>query len=263
METLSAVFMARTKLEIEQKERQRDRLRRFHIHGWRWHQAALVRDAKRFEQAARSARCGRNSDPCSVGSLDEAARWLLDANLRDFRIVQDKLFMPFLRKHLPDETITPISRAVERHDQSIRLLEQQLREELAACRVPAQCNRHRQRLEHVATRLSQLLEQAYASEQSLVIAAVAERIPIGAQRAFEERVRHHLNAEQKRLHIVSFYEAIKDDPEELARFRALLPAPVRLLLGSWRRRWYAPATRSLDRCNRLGTHSRCTNVRTP
>ncbi|KAF6000572.1 hypothetical protein F1559_002107 [Cyanidiococcus yangmingshanensis] len=263
MEMLSAVFIARAQLELELNDRQQDRLSRFHIHGWRWHQAALVRDAKRFQQAARLLRCGRDRGACTARSLDQAARWLLDVNLQDFLLVQNELFLPFLQKNLSAERVKPILRVSERHEQNIQLLAQRLRTELAACATPDQCPRHRQRLEQAATRLAHLMEQAYATEQSLVVAAVAESIPPRKQRSFEEQVRRRLNAEQKRLHVVSFYEAIKDDPVELARFRSLVPAPVHLFLGSWRRRWYVPATQSLDRCSRLGALSKCADTLAP
>jgi len=250
MEIMSAVFMARTQCELETLERRQNRLSRFHIHGWRWHQAALVRDAKRFESAVRKSKCDWGGNQCSAQSLNSAVRWLLDTNLRDFRLVQNEVFLPFLQKNLPTETFAPIQRTIERHDRCIQELEKRIRDEVEACAIPSQCPQHRQRLEQAARLLSRQMEQAYTSQQLMVIATVAERIPTSVQRGFEEQVRRRLSMEQKRLHVVSFHEAIKDDPEELARFKATLPAPVRLLLGNWRKRWYLPATRQLDSCVR-------------
>lgn len=64
----------------------------FHIHGWRWHQAALLRDARRFRNQIRAARC--SSDLTSRAPLVASCEWLSEGNWGDFRRVENELFFP-------------------------------------------------------------------------------------------------------------------------------------------------------------------------
>ncbi|KAK4537289.1 hypothetical protein CDCA_CDCA11G3314 [Cyanidium caldarium] len=248
IETLEAVQWAQWEL-AERVHRVRTSVPpQFRIHGWRWHQAALLRDATRFRERARQATCDAGAGE-SRQALVRAFRWLADYNLRDFHLLENEVFYPFLLRKLPDrERAAQLTQLGRSRQERIEARMRELRHHLQVFtgNDARECVGARNRIEWCAEQLLEDMATGFTEQQMLIVPLVARTVSVKDQQAMERIAQHRLNWRQKRVHLVSFYEAIRSNPEELRIFRAHVPGFARLLLHTWRTHDYLPLTNALD-----------------
>jgi hypothetical protein len=94
-------------------------LDRFHIHGWRWHTASLVRESGRLcrlAQRAKSVEEGDDSDTM-VKALQQAADYVVGFNMKGLHRIEADLMFPWMREKLT--TIDAVAAAVTREFSSV------------------------------------------------------------------------------------------------------------------------------------------------
>jgi hypothetical protein len=95
--------------EFLTKEDREHALEHFHIHGWRWHTASLVREARRLctlAQRARSAESGKPFDAMTQ-SLHLAADYVVDFNMKGLHRIEADLMFPWMREKLTTDGAIP------------------------------------------------------------------------------------------------------------------------------------------------------------
>lgn len=104
-------------------------------------------------------------------------------------------------------------------------------------------------MQSIAERSAQVAEQMRTMlhlENTWLVPTIARLIPESEQKAFNNQVIRNLGIWDSRLHLVSMYEAIAQDPVELALFEQVIPSIPRKMIPRWKRLLYEPQAGDLD-----------------
>jgi len=84
-------------------------LEKFHIHGWRWHTASLVREARRLctlaQRARAAATCGPSLDAITQ-ALSQAADYVVGFNMKGLHRIEADLMFPWMRNKLTNKDLS-------------------------------------------------------------------------------------------------------------------------------------------------------------
>jgi len=83
-------------------------------------------------------------------------------------------------------------------------------------------------------------------EESLLIPVVAKVVSSSEQKSFNNRVIRKLGVLNSRLHLVSMYEAVRDDAAEQQLFQESIPSLPRMMIPRWKKSLYEPRAGVLD-----------------
>ncbi len=75
-------------------------LDRFHIHGWRWHTASLVRESGRLSNLAQRAKSALESDDRITEVLHQAVDYVVGFNMKGLHRIESDLMFPWIRERL-------------------------------------------------------------------------------------------------------------------------------------------------------------------
>jgi hypothetical protein len=78
----------------------RNALEQFHIHGWRWHTAALVRESGRLSALAQRARALVERGDALSQSLPQAVDYVVGFNMKGLQRIEGDLMFPWMRERL-------------------------------------------------------------------------------------------------------------------------------------------------------------------
>ena len=83
-------------------ERDQTFLSRFHIHGWRWHTASLVRESGRLCTLAQRAKSAESDDDSNTmaKALHQAADYVVGFNMKGLHRIEADLMFPWMREKL-------------------------------------------------------------------------------------------------------------------------------------------------------------------
>ena len=81
----------------------RNALEHFHIHGWRWHTAALVRESGRLCALAQRARALVERGETLSQSLPQAVDYVVGFNMKGLQRIEGDLMFPWMRERLTNE----------------------------------------------------------------------------------------------------------------------------------------------------------------
>lgn len=228
----------------------------FYVHGWRWHTRSLIREVGRLHKLAL-----KTSLP-NATSLQAAAEYVIDFNLRGLHKIETDLFFPWMRKQLTSirnnnlETSKAFA-AVMTELEGDRVHVAKLGREIlqsAALAADAQ-EPAKMRLDAInAVAVQSLRLQEYASkmkevEDSFLVPAVAALVPETEQKSFNNKVLRALGVLDSRLHLVGMYEAIVDDAnaaKEKELFQKAIPTVPQMMIPRWKRKLYEPTTSMLQ-----------------
>jgi hypothetical protein len=101
------------------EDRQRA-LSHFHIHGWRWHTASLVRESRRLCSLAQRAQSVESSEALNTmtHALHQAADYVVGFNMKGLHRIETGLMFPWMREKLttagsiPGEASKGFARAI-------------------------------------------------------------------------------------------------------------------------------------------------------
>lgn len=83
-------------------------------------------------------------------------------------------------------------------------------------------------------------------EETTIVPIIARYIPKENQKALNNRVIRKLGLLNSRIHLVSMYETIRENPKELDVFEQVIPSLPRRLLPRWKRNLYEPLVGGLQ-----------------
>ena len=264
---------AHAQLQAFLQERENETPSLFHIQGWRWHTMSLAREAERLHQLT-VRRCNDTS------AVTRAVNYVVGFNMKALHRIEKELFFPWVRQQVQTKNPAVGSALMVVMDQleelrtSVAKLGSQL---VIACQVYRGLGRSRLQLLNVVLTLPFLLRQTQdaarvSSSSTAAIQSIGERsaqvaeqtrsmlhlenaylvptlarlIPEAEQKAFNNQVIRNLGIWDSRLHLVSMYEAIVEDPVELALFEQTIPSIPRKMIPRWKRLLYQPAAGDLD-----------------
>ena len=250
----------------------------FHVHGWRWHSLAFVRDAKRLERLALQLLQLGDDALCQDDgvTLSRAAEHVIDFNLAGLTNVENDVWFPWLRERLlpacqnESSSSSSSSSSTEITDMHRKQLEQILDSVVTerdhinrlahAVREQARISstssidisKRREAIKNVAemsaslaTRFQAMFEQ---SAERILVPAVALTVSERDQRAVSNRVIRKLGVLDSRRHLVGMYDAVLDEgsANERELFESEMPSLARAMIPRWRRKLYEPAAGMLD-----------------
>ena len=85
-------------------------LSHFHVHGWRWHTASLIREARRLcnlAQRAQLAESGKALDDMTQ-ALHQAADYVVGFNMKGLHRIEADLMFPWMREKLTTDRSMPV-----------------------------------------------------------------------------------------------------------------------------------------------------------
>jgi hypothetical protein len=99
-----------------------------------------------------------------------------------------------------------------------------------------------------AAELETVARTMMETENSLLVPSVAEVVPEGEQKSFNNKVLRNLGILDSRLHLVGMHEAVWESniTEEKEMFKQAIPFIPQGLIPRWKRNLYIPKTNVLD-----------------
>ncbi|KAL3907327.1 MAG: hypothetical protein SGILL_008923 [Bacillariaceae sp.] len=233
----------------------RTSLENFQIHGWRWHTRSLIREVGRLHKLA------LKTNPSSVQKLQDATEYVIDFNLRGLHNIETDLFFPWIRQQL---TSRPKEQSVSKAFASVMDELEQDRVQVAQlgrtisqnARMAGDTSNSRDTrsgaIEAVAdqsAKLQTIAQHMMQVEDDYLVPAVAALVPEKEQKTFNNKVLRGLGLLDSRLHLVSMYEAVEQDPNSKAEkelFKKNIPSVPQMMIPRWKRKLYAPRTSMLE-----------------
>lgn len=83
-------------------------------------------------------------------------------------------------------------------------------------------------------------------EETIIVPTIASYISKASQQSLNNRVIRKLGVLDSRIHLVSMYETIRDDPKELDVFEQVIPSLPQRLIPRWKRLLYEPLVGGLQ-----------------
>lgn len=213
--------------------------RGFHVHGWRWHHLGVVQDLRQIAFAAQApALCAAGGGPLRK-ELAGAFEHVLDDNWGVHDDVEDKLFFPWVRSRAGGTRKIALAALTARRRAGARRRED-LRRDLAAfgrCKGGSTCTVHANRAASGVTALADEAAALFAAEEKLLVPLVTKLFSRQEQATFNKEVIRSLSSRQARVSLVVFRDAVQSSPKERSEFEREVPAPVRVLVPYWRRKF--------------------------
>eukprot|EP00429_Kryptoperidinium_foliaceum_P035869 CAMPEP_0176159282 /NCGR_PEP_ID=MMETSP0120_2-20121206/81480_1 /TAXON_ID=160619 /ORGANISM="Kryptoperidinium foliaceum, Strain CCMP 1326" /LENGTH=322 /DNA_ID=CAMNT_0017496693 /DNA_START=77 /DNA_END=1041 /DNA_ORIENTATION=- len=229
-------------------------LKQFHVHGWRWHTASLVRESGRLcnlAQRARRAILEGNDVESMTNALQKAADYVVGFNMKGLHRIEADLMFPWMRDKLtsaaevPQETTKAFADAMSQLESDRKKLEEFgdfIKTSVNVATDAAADNTKRSEAIGKVAEASALL-QSYARsmmnvEDNFLVPAIAKLVPESEQHSFNNRVLRNLGILDSRLHLVAMYEAIEEsgDVDEKALFEKAIPSIPQMMIPRWKRK---------------------------
>jgi hypothetical protein len=229
-------------------------LENFHIQGWRWHTKSLIREVGRLHALA-SRTSLQNAE-----SLREATDYVIGFNLKGLHKIETGLFFPWMRQKLTSTQNKHLSTAfgtvmdeLERDRTMVEELGKSICTNVAmACDSRQPETLRKGAIKTVAdqsARLQEFARNMAELEDTYLVPAVAAIVPDKEQKTFNTKVLRGLGILDSRLHLVSMYEAVWEDKNNLKEkelFRQAIPSVPQMMIPRWKRKLYAPKTYMLE-----------------
>jgi len=230
------------------------RMDKFHVHGWRWHTMSLVREAGRLKQLAQRS---SSNDGCSP--IKQAADYVVGFNMKGLHKIEADLFFPWMRKKLTAVEQKDLAQAfgsvmdqLERDRKKVAKLGESIQQQ-----VNLLCDESKNpvlrtyaviSIARDAAELENYARSMMDTENSLLVPSLAEVVPEGEQKSFNNKVLRNLGILDSRLHLVGMHEAVWESniSEEKEMFKKSIPSIPQALIPRWKRTLYIPRTNVLD-----------------
>eukprot|EP01039_Chlorochromonas_danica_P005087 gene5087-5591_t len=237
----------------------------FLINGWRWHTLSVIRDLKRFGVAAHEARQALTLSSASRAGnsgktekdyerqgrrLEECFQFVYRFSWTALMHVEKEIFFPWLLEVLPAPVHPFVQRIASLHDR-VQSLGETLAKECHKLRYDhsLQSSEQIQTLEAVDAlliELGQCAQHIKEIQDDILVPVVSGYVGSKAQDKFNRRVLLGLGLLNSQIHLVSMYEAVKENEVEYAAFLKQIPRVAQLTIPIWRNRLYNPRSRSLS-----------------
>lgn len=248
---------------LSERDPQKSSLARFHIHGWRWHTASLVRESGRLCTLAQRAKLAEEGDDSETmaKALQQAADYVVGFNMKGLHRIEADLMFPWMRekltsiKDLAGEVSREFSGVMSQLESDrkslVELGDSIIKSVAVATDTKSNHGRRNEAFQDVIEKSASM--QSYAKnmmdvENNLLVPAIAKIVPESEQHSFNNKVLRNLGLLDSRLHLVAMYEAIEEsgNAEEKALFEQAIPSIPQMMIPRWKRKLYEPKAGVLD-----------------
>eukprot|EP00526_Cylindrotheca_closterium_P017318 CAMPEP_0113641866 /NCGR_PEP_ID=MMETSP0017_2-20120614/21989_1 /TAXON_ID=2856 /ORGANISM="Cylindrotheca closterium" /LENGTH=309 /DNA_ID=CAMNT_0000553251 /DNA_START=19 /DNA_END=948 /DNA_ORIENTATION=+ /assembly_acc=CAM_ASM_000147 len=230
------------------------RMEKFHVHGWRWHTMSLVRDAGRLKMLAQ-----RSSAKDDCPPIKQAVDYVVGFNMKGLHKIEADLFFPWMRKKLTAVDQTDLAQAfgsvmdqLENDRKKVAKLGESIQRQVSLLcdesKAPVLRTDAVIGIARDAEELETVARTMMETENSLLVPSVAQVVPEGEQKSFNNKVLRNLGILDSRLHLVGMHEAVWESniTEEKEMFKKAIPSIPQRLIPRWKRNLYIPRTNVLD-----------------
>lgn len=239
----------------------RNALEHFHIHGWRWHTASLVRESGRLCAMAQRARSLMERGDAMSQSLPQAVDYVVGFNMKGLQRIEGDLMFPWMRERLTNEKImepnasqefaTIMTRLESARQQLMDLGQSIIQSASVAVDSKLGTEQRAKAIERVVDDSVALQSCAKAMmyiEDRILVPAIAKIVPESEQHSFNNKVLMNLGLLDSRLHLVAMYEAIEESGDSLEKriFERAIPSIPQMMIPRWKRKLYEPKAGVLD-----------------
>lgn len=232
---------------------------KFHLHGWRWHNMSLIRETEKLCKVAQFYKKSPLSiDERSIANLKDAVDYVVDFNLKKLTRLENEVLMPFLRQQFDEHnavksSMNTIIDQLETERQILSKLGQQLSSELSkpsTSAVKESQVRDDVDMDDIIQKSNEIIvlaESMWERKNNVVIPAITQLVPERKQKEVSSKVLSTLGVLDLRSHLVGFHEAIKDNERELRLWKENIPLVARKAIHVWKKTQYDPRTFALQR----------------
>lgn len=240
--------------------------RNFLINGWRWHTISVIRDIDRFVSVMRKLRnFYENDSEIKNNKLTNANiiplkcfDFVCGFNWKALRRVETELFFPWLKSMISSdnaskaEAVDYLFANVLRQHSSIIVLTSKLSDLCNNFKASNDITyiggnnefKIKQRLENIQSIEDTLQSMKKCAldiqniQESVFVPYIAAHVNKREQEKFNSKVIKRLGLLDSQVHIVSMFEAIKEQPIEVTRFKNQIPRIAQTLIPIWKSRLY-------------------------
>jgi len=234
----------------------------FIVNGWRWHTSAVIRDLERFKGvvstemqqgvSSSSSNNNSNSNSKSAERIMGSYNFVFGFSWKALMRIEREIFFPWLERLLPESAVNLLSDIVQQHTVINVLSEKMLQQCTLLLKTKDEMNSDA----HIASykRIDDLIGQLQACalriqsvQESVFVPYISAFVSRKEQEVFNRQVISRLGIVDSQVHLVSMFDAVRNQPKELRMYEAQIPRMLRALTPTIRKRLYLPrGARFLD-----------------
>lgn len=223
--------------------------RKYIINGWRWHTMSVMRDLDRFSSVL--SKLSTQTEDISLEDrkrLHSCYEFVCNFNWRALMKVEREIFFPWLSDLLPSSAKPLMNDIIAQHSTIVN----KAAEIGSICTListdniePQQVRASVHSIDAILKDLIHCAQKIRNAQEDIFVPYIAAYCNKQQQTVFNNRVISQLGLLDSQVHIVSMFEAIKDDKDEMILFKEEIPRVARGLIPIWKSRLYDPKTRAL------------------
>lgn len=226
----------------------------FYIQGWRWHSMALAREAGLLQKLAqRVLDSGVDSDADSLQSLQQAADYVVNFNMKGLHKIEGDLFFPWARNKVSGivggETAKAFGLIMDALDKDRKEMDSLGNSVVSLAGIASNLSTPKQArldalrsLSEKSGAIADCARSMLQLEDKLLVPIISRVVPASEQKSFNDKVIRNLGILNSRLYLVGMYEAVEElnDERERDLFKKSIPSLPRLMIPRWKRNLYEP-----------------------
>eukprot|EP00599_Poterioochromonas_sp_BG-1_P010390 CAMPEP_0173137576 /NCGR_PEP_ID=MMETSP1105-20130129/3167_1 /TAXON_ID=2985 /ORGANISM="Ochromonas sp., Strain BG-1" /LENGTH=266 /DNA_ID=CAMNT_0014049987 /DNA_START=125 /DNA_END=925 /DNA_ORIENTATION=+ len=249
-------FMKETVIQQDEQEKVQTSLRNgpippkervYLINGWRWHTLSVIEDLRRFIEVIKTASAKSPEEmEETMKKIQGCYQFIFKFNWSALINVERRVFFPWLEDVLPAVAKAYVKKISSIHDK-IELHGEKLASQLTLIFNEQELNPEVS--SDVIGTLEQMIEcaeQIQSIQEEVLVPLISSHISKKDQERFNRKVINGLGIINSQVHLVSMYEAVKNNPKEFAEFQKQIPKIAQYTIPYWKRYLYDPRANALD-----------------
>jgi len=229
----------------------------FTVNGWRWHTSAVIRDLERFKDVVSTEMqkgvSSSNSNSKSAERIMGSYNFVFGFSWKALMRIEREIFFPWLEKLLPESAVSLLSDIVQQHTVINVLSEKMLQQCTLLLKTKDEMNSDAhiasyKRIDDLIGQLQTCALRIQSVQESVFVPYISAFVSRKEQEVFNRQVISRLGIVDSQVHLVSMFDAVRDQPKELRMYEAQIPRMLRALTPTIRNRLYLPrGARFLDK----------------